>query len=478
MKYNIIIISFLFVIVCPAGAQDAGYWSSGYSAGGFFTPGAVIAFNKDSGQVFVNPALMAWSRTSTATVSANIYQYDNTRIKNGAGTGYHLQATGSTIIPQMVAGCVSLKGKRNVSLGYALLREPVISYNMSQRADKHINSLNDGYSNGEENFIGQLTEQNRISNTSLLVSGAVKLSQYWSAGITLEGRLRRQEYLLGISNRAIYAGASDSLYPPNAAVSSQYSAIYVQSAFRLKLGLSYNHRRHHLGWMFTSPLWRIGGHATLVSDLDIHNLGAPPLSFNLIASTRQTRLPVSYKLPFTAALGYAYDYSSRGQLYIALEYFSAVNRYNVFTPRNEYFLRPDTGNNNIYTSELLKMEDAHKAIWNTALGVSFGITSLTTGYVAARTDFSYVTKEVSRSEYYTPYVADWDNWHLEMGANFRQRKFNLRAGFMFSYAHTRNYLQKVNFDNPDEGNLLQGNVGTTAARRFSAGLLLSYIYNL
>ncbi len=56
-------------------AQDANYWSSSYNPAGFLTPGAVIAFNRDSGVMFLNPALLSHNTKSSASISGTVYQY-------------------------------------------------------------------------------------------------------------------------------------------------------------------------------------------------------------------------------------------------------------------------------------------------------------------------------------------------------------------------------------------------------------------
>ncbi|WP_421938854.1 hypothetical protein [Pedobacter sp.] len=71
----------------------------------------------------------------------------------------------------------------------------------------------------------------------------------------------------------------------------------------------------------------------------------------------------------------------------------------------------------------------------------------------------------------------WDNYHFQLGANFKRRKFNLRAGVQLSYGHTDRYAQPANFDTPTEDNLLIGETLNVPAKRFGAGLLLSYIHN-
>lgn len=75
-------------------------------------------------------------------------------------------------------------------------------------------------------------------------------------------------------------------------------------------------------------------------------------------------------------------------------------------------------------------------------------------------------------------TSDWNLWHLQLGANVKKRKFNLRPGLLLSYGTTNKYMQPVNYDNPHEDNFLLGDPHQVKASRFSAGLMFSYIHNL
>lgn len=221
------------------------------------------------------------------------------------------------------------------------------------------------------------------------------------------------------------------------------------------------------------------GFSVIQSDLYISNLHIPNtgLNENLLANDRQTELPARYKLPFSIAAAYAIDYN-KGQIYLAAEYFSKVSGYNIITPRNESFIRPDTGNINTNTSALLRLRDEHKKVTNFALGISYFLNPNFTAFGSFRTDFSYATPEPAEFNGNRPYKVTWNTWHAQLGGNFRRRKFNLRSGLMFSYGRTSRYKQPVNFDNPNEYNLLLGNPGYVKGVFFSTGLLFSYVHNL
>ena len=101
-----------------------------------------------------------------------------------------------------------------------------------------------------------------------------------------------------------------------------YLLSYIHVGIRFKGGLSYNTGGHHLGCTVTSPLVHLYGKATLYADEEVNDLNLGGIPLNLLANTRQTGLGARWKLPLSLGLGYAYDYSPGGQIYVAAEYFN------------------------------------------------------------------------------------------------------------------------------------------------------------
>lgn len=462
-------------------AQDANYWSSNYGPGGFFSPGSVIANNKDSGVMFYNPALLAYTNKNSASISANIYQYESINIKNGAGTGHNLKSVSVKVIPLMISGTIALKLKKPFTIAYALVNDPVINYLASQRRDEKFNVLEDSYSPGLESYVGQYTVQNTITHTTGILSTGFKVAPGLAAGISFEGMIRRQNYSENFISRAfINSIDSNSFTQTIASDAVSYQVSYTHIGLRFKGGLSYDIGRSHFGLTLSSPLVRLWGAGTLISDQLITNIKDPysNLFYSFMANTRQTSLRPKYKLPFSAALGYSYDYG-QGQIYFAAEYFSKIKAYQVIIPRNEYFIRPDTGNNNELTQALLQLKDAHKSLVNFSVGISYELKPAVMGFFSLRTNFTYSDEKLFINPTgFAANTSDWNDYHSQIGINVKKRKFNLRAGLLFTYGKTNDYLQPINFDNPDENNILQGNPVRTKATHFSAGLMLGYIYNL
>ena len=165
-------------------------------------------------------------------------------------------------------------------------------------------------------------------------------------------------------------------------------------------------------------------------------------------------------------------------LYLAAEYFTRIKEYKIITPRNEYFIRPDSANN-AGTSLLLKMKNVHKAVLNIAVGASYDINENTTGYLSLRTDFTYADTKLFTDLFgQAPNLTVWNNYYMQLGANFKKRRFNFRTGLLPGYGSTNKYGQTVNYDHPDESNFLLGSPTLTSARHFSVGVLFAYIHHL
>jgi hypothetical protein len=358
---------------------------------------------------------------------------------------------------------------------------------VSQRRDEQFNVLNDSYSPGPEFFIGQFVQQNLVSESSAQISTGMQLSSGFSAGFTLEGDLHKQNFNINYTARAFVNPGpgglnyvSPGLYTnvPFVNVEEYYLATYTHLGIRGKFGLSYDRGRNHFGLIAYTPLLHVGGTATIVGDQVINNLYTGPGQFtNVLASARQEHIPTKWNTPFSVALGYLCEFY-HGMIYLAAEYFGKLNTYNVITPRDDYFIRPDTGTINQHTTALLTLQDERKAILNFAVGVSYLIAPTVTGYLSARTDFSYADRKLFETSYgFTNYSSYWNNLHWQVGANLRRPKYNLRAGVLFAYGRTEKFPQPVNLDDPKDSNGLLGTTGDTKATHFSAGVIFTFMHN-
>ena len=476
--FRIYSIVFLLSGSClTAYAQDSNYWTSNYGPGGFMTPGATIADTKDSGVYFYNPALLAVRPKTALEFSASLYQYESTRIIDALGKGKDLISRLTSTSPQMHSGSFELKNNERLVLAYALIHTHVLNDRVNQRQDKKLNVLDDAYSPGNENYLGQYSEINQISELALSASAGYRVSNRLFVGASLEAINRKQNFDLSYSGRALFNVPGNPDFPPLTNSESVYRVDYTQVSLKPKLGLAYNANRHHFGLLVTLPIIKLYSKGTLMNDLVITNLRLIPDSdpINLLANTRQTKLKTDYKTPLSIAGGYSYDYG-RGNIYVSAEYFAKLGDYNVLTPRDELFIRPDTSNS---LQGLAKFKDVRKAVMNIAVGVSFPVKPDVQGYASVRTNFSYADEKSFRDDDgYASYTTNWNIYHAQFGANILRKKSSIRPGLLLSYGTTSKYRPEVNFDTPNELNQLLGNPVDTKVNHLVIGFLLSYIHNL
>jgi hypothetical protein len=460
-------------------AQDANYWSAAYNPAGLLTPGASVAYTRDSGVFYFNPALLAYNTKNSANISGSLYQYNSLKIKNGAGTGYNLHSTNLSIIPVVAAGVIAIKGKRSFSIGYAIIHNPIIGFQSTQQRDDKFNVLNDAYSPGDEVYIGQYSTQNTINETSGLLSTGFKIGPHLAFGFSAEALLHQQHFVQSASARALMNIVSSTGLSPVSNSEYSYEVTHYSAGLKGKAGVAYDIQRHHIGLTVTSPFAKIKGNAEMLNDNVVTDLLLTPQdTINLLATTRQTKLKEKWKTPLSIALGYAYDVKW-GQIYVCTEYFTRINEYNVISPRNEYFIRTTDPDKDNFSTSITRFKDARKSVINFGIGISYQLMPSVTGYVSARTDFCYASKNLfADDEGFTANTSYSNMYHWQIGGNLKKRKFNLRTGLLFSYGKTDKYPQAVNMSNPSEANFLMGDVHDTRASNLVIGFMFGYIHNL
>jgi hypothetical protein len=124
----------------------------------------------------------------------------------------------------------------------------------------------------------------------------------------------------------------------------------------------------------------------------------------------------------------------------------------------------------------LKFSDERKSIINLGAGITYFINPDFTAFLSLKTDFSFAPENDIDGFY--PNVTNVNSYHTQIGGNFKRKKLNLRAGLLLTYGSSAQYLQPVNFSNPNEDNLMVGDAQKVRGTFFSVGFLLAYVHNL
>jgi hypothetical protein len=475
---RIILPALLLVLSAASNAQDANYWSSTYGPGGFFSPGSTIAKNGDSGVLFYNPALLAYNTKNASNISGSIYNFQTTNFNDGAGLGLNLKATSTYILPVLASNTIYLKLKKPITVAYAIMSTPVMKFHASQRRDAMINILPDGKSPGNEFFVGQYVHANTVEETSGILAVGKPITNKLALGLTFGFTNRRQEFHHNMSINVLSNDLSTTYDQRMVSIGEYYLVHSNVWNLGIKAGLSYElNPKNHLGLLVTLPSIHLTSRADLIVQYNISNLVVGTEEIFMVASSKQTKLSSKWRTPLSIAGGYTLNYG-KGDLYFSAEYFVPLSEYNVITPRDEYFVRPQTGIGEYFTSSMMQLKNIHKSILNYAVGASFPLKEKVTGYLSLRTDFNYSDqRSFSNDDGYRSNTATWDIYHMQLGTNFKKRKFNLRAGLLLSYGRKSQLEQMVSFDNPTQENALEGALKKISATRMAAGLMLAYIHN-
>jgi hypothetical protein len=402
----------------------------------FFNAGAVIASNGDSSVLFYNPALLAGAGKSSISFSGSLYQIDRINLVDGAGTSRNLTSQNFSVVPQIIAGSFKIPFKKPFQVAYALLHDPGLNFQPTQRRDENVNALDDSYSPGEEEFIGQLVYQNEVDQFSGLVAAGYSITPTIKIGGAMEAIQRKQTYALNFTGRALVNTTSIDQFP----IVSNDSYYFTQYSFyslRWKAGFAYDVGDNHLGLLIHTPDLPVYSSGTLLSDNVLVNLRIIPdeRAINFVANTRQDKLKVKWKNPVSIGAGYSYNFP-RGLIYVSAEYFFGVPEYNVLTPRKDFFLRPDTGNSNLLTPDLLSLKDKRNPVLNFSAGANVELDEKVTAFFSFRTDYSYADVGLEKPQIgFTPYTTFWNNFHWGAGINLRKKSFNLHSGVFHGVRH-------------------------------------------
>lgn len=479
-KYLLLFFLILFLAAQNGLAQDSHYWSGHYNAGGLLSPGAAIAYTRDSGVLYINPALLAYNTKNTTTISGSLYRINSYKFKNGAGKDLPVSSLNVDFSPLMVSGVINLRGKKNLNIAYGLIYNPVINFDGTQQLDGKYNTLDDSYSPGKEQFIGQFSLSNSLNTITGILSTGMKINEKWSWGVSIQGQYLTQTYREEVNARALWNRQDLPNILPLTSSRTNYQTSRFNIGLQGVMGLSYNTGSHHLGLTFTSPMLKLMGRGRFLGDATISNLninGDTTLNVSLLASSRQVNLKQKWKVPFSIGVGYSKD-MEWGQIYVATEYFNSVKQYNIILPDGSDFFRTTSGSLN-FNTESLAFQDERKSVLNFGGGIVYHLNSGISVIGALRTDYSAQTQKLKENFNGMPYnISNASITHLQLGGNYKRRKFNLRSGFIFSYGRTNNSQAFTDFSSATDQNFLLGNDTYTPARSFSVGILFAYIHNL
>lgn len=462
---------FLLILVPGLGwAQDTHYWTQQFGTHAALLSGSSVAASDDNSVVYYNPAAMSFLDSTSISVNGTVYKGNFKDFEGGAGTGLDMKSNYFQTLPLIISGIIHFKKQPRVNLGYGVLQKVSSTFTATARKDDIRNIIDDAESPGNEEFIGQYTLSNALSEQLFVVSGSYRFSDRFAVGIASLMGYRAQVYNSVLSARIVPNG--------NIGIISNNETYYLKySSLRLyeKISAQYEAGPWAAAITVTLPSFRLGGTGIISADLNPNNINVTGAGrFSYLANDRQEKLPATFKNPWSLNAGFAF-FADNTNFYVSAEYFGSVPEYDVMTPRPGFFVRPASEDQQAAVEQLLEVKDIHKAITNFAIGAEHSFSPALMGYVSMRTDFSYANDErKSESIGIYPVVIDWNVYHVNTGVLVKRKSFDVSIGLQYSWGSSHDTVQFMNFDNPDERNFLHGYLHDIQATYRSFGLIVGY----
>jgi hypothetical protein len=441
---------------------------------------AGISRFEDQSAVIMNPATLTEAQTSSFNFNTNMVGFNNIKFKDGLGQGFTITNSNLNVLPSMASGVFKPKSSRKgLTLGYALYHANTDNLKFSDRTENKLNLINDVESPGNEFYLAQYSLNNSLDEFTAVAGIGWQASEHLNIGVSQSFLYRSVESRESFAAYAITdpaANASVDLAGANLDYYARYNAMSTYT----KLGITYRAGKWDLGLVLTAPTLHMFGSGEILADYALTNyrlsndINVKRRSF--LANGQIEDLKAKYKYPLSVALGVSRAFTS-WRIYGSFSWHSAIKRYTVMDPGQASFVQPPSADNILLTSQILSVWGANKAVFNASIAADIALKKNNRLLMSFRNDQHYVDYNPAE-EGNNLAVKLWDNWHFTIG---NQREFKasaLTVGLRFNYGVNTDFPQPASFEDPTEGNLLQGNRGRGTITSKGIQLLLSYSFNL
>ncbi len=459
----------IFVILNPIISQDTHYWSQQYGTKSALLCGAVIGGVRDNSGIYYNPGSIGFIQNKDLNISANAYQWDLLKIKNGAGDNLDLNSSTLQMMPLIISGIFKLNKYPKHTLGYCLLTKDQFSLRTTGRVDDYRNLINDKYSPGDEDYVGQFS----------LKSSVYEVLCGWAYGYKVSDKIS-----IGLGNYGSYRSYHSDWYRVSRIVPTDTSLHTISTFNRaysmeiknvrtvFKVGVSVDLKKWKFGATITSPSINIWGKGSILSDVTASNIDynndGKFISFT--NNDRQDQLKTTYKTPTILGFGFEHD---NGKTLIAFsgEWYDKVDKYSILSPSDNAYLRPANIKLNTADKEL-EITEEKKSVFNFAIGFAQKLNEKYTLSGGFRTDYSYskMTKLAPVNLTYT----NWDIYHFTLGVTKKREKSDLSICLKYAYGQKNDIYQFVNLTNVSSSNYFVGEPQKASVIYNSISVVIGY----
>lgn len=463
---------FIFCVMTPVNGQDTHYWTHQFGTRSALMSGAVVGGIFDNTMIYYNPAALGFLTNTSITVNANAYRFENIVIENALGQQADFESKKIGSLPLLAGGMINLKNRR-LKIGYGFLSPVDFSFKGIARLEGNADVIDNEISPGEEEYVGETSISSNLKELMIILGGGYKISDHFAVGLSNIVTTRIKSY-----NRSFTAfGFANSPELGLIGRDVTQNVDYLNFRYTLKLGFFYAQGPWRWGLTLTSPSINMGGEGTTASKAFLRNVVVEGREDRLSGiGTGRQKLSTTFKSPFSAALGVNYRGDAFG-LGVAVQYYDAVDIYNVLDPKPGTFIRPADLAPALDGQFALATPEGAKSVVNVAVGYEHYLNEKLTLYLSGRTDNSFFDEETNRAGGIETSISSWDLWHVTTGMATRKGGSQFSFGLLFSGGVDDSYVQQGNLSIPSESNLVADTLFITKAKYSSWGFLIGFTYS-
>ncbi len=410
MKFKILFAaSYILLLTIQLNAQEDNYWNIQYGTRSTLLGGAVIGSVSDLSATFYNPGAIALFPDVKFILSAQVYQLDNYKVKNGAGDGKDLDYSSLVPSPTFIAFNIDFDFLGDDRLAVSVLTRQSTQVEFTTRIIDSIDVIES--SPGKEDFAGGLSYIKDFNDVWVGLTYSTKISEVFGLGFT--GYFAYKTYTN--SNQVILEALKTD--GDIASYTSLYNYKYNNLRTLLKAGIGINLSPLTMGLTITSPSLNIFGSGSVGTHLFVSGTDT-----NRFASNYQDDVKSEYKTSWSAGFGAAYRLGDF-KLHFSAEWYDAVNNFYVLD--TEPYKSQSSGV--VLTNDLTYQA---KSVINYGIGLDYFAADSLIFSASFGSDYSAKSDEVQTDQ---PQTLGMNLFHISAGSSFRVWKSELTIGLVYSY---------------------------------------------
>ena len=405
-----IVLSFIITVFSSElFPQEDNYWNIQYGTRSTLLGGTVIGSVSDLSATYYNPGAIALFSDVKFIISAQAYQLDQYKIKNGAGEGRDLNYSSLTPSATFVAFNINFGFLKKDRIVVSILTRQSNQIEFNTRLIDSIDVISS--SPGKEDFAGGIDYSQNFKDVWAGVTYSAKINDVIGVGAT--GYVAVKSY----TNENITLLEALQENGDIASYSKLFNYRYNNWRTLLKVGLGFNFTPVTLGLTVTSPSLNLFGSGSVGTHLFISGLDT-----NTFSSNYQDDIKSEYKTSWSAGFGAAYR-KDKFKFHFSAEWYDAVEKFYVLD--TQPYLSQSS--NETLTNDLTHQT---KSIINYGFGIDYFAADSLIFSASFISDYSSKNDDPGLNQ---PQSLGVNLFHISAGSTFKVWKSLLTIGAVYTY---------------------------------------------